>query len=81
MNRSKRRWFPRKPLCEGGARGFKTVGIDEIKPAVFMLLFGFAAALGLMLAEIAFANRQNIIRYRKREFKRQKLLKNPIKKI
>lgn len=52
MNKYKRRWFPKKPICEGGARGFLTVGLQEVKPALFLLLYGSAMSLGLMFIEI-----------------------------
>lgn len=52
MNKYKRRWFPKKPDCEGGARGFITVGLQEVKPALFLLLIATALSLALMLIEI-----------------------------
>lgn len=52
MNRLKRRWFPKKPICEGGARGFMTVGLQEVKPALYLLLIGNALSVLLMLVEM-----------------------------
>lgn len=53
MNRSKRRWFPKKPICDGGTRGFTIVGLQEVKPALFLLLYGTLLAFVLMYMEIA----------------------------
>lgn len=52
MNKFKRRWFPKKPLCDGGARDFRTVGLQEVKPALFFLLIGTAVSVLLMLIEV-----------------------------
>lgn len=51
MNRAKRRWFPKKPICEGGVRGFTTVGIAEVKPALLLLLMGMGASFGVLFVE------------------------------
>lgn len=51
MNKFKRRWFPKKPLCEGG-RGFATVGLQEVKPALILLFIANGVALILMFMEI-----------------------------
>lgn len=52
MNKFKRKWFPKKPICDGGVRDFRTVGLQEIKPALFLLLIGTAVSLILMLIEV-----------------------------
>lgn len=52
MNKSKRRWFPKKPICEGGTRGFLTVGLQEVKPALELLAIGTGASLFIMIIEI-----------------------------
>lgn len=52
MNRVKRRWFPKKPICEGGAKDFITVGLQEVKPALYLLIIGTSLSLILMFAEI-----------------------------
>lgn len=59
MNKQKRRWFPKKPICEGGARGFTTVGIQEVKPALYLLVFGTLFSILLMFVEL-FAHRAEI---------------------
>lgn len=51
MNRAKRRWFPKKPICEGGARGFMTIGIAEVKPALLLLLMGMVISFVILLFE------------------------------
>lgn len=53
MNKYKRRWFPKKPICEGGARGFMTVGLQEVKPALYLLLIGTSLSLAILLFEFA----------------------------
>lgn len=52
MNRLKRRWFPKKPKCDSGARDFMTVGLQEIKPALYLLVTGTLFSLLLMFVEI-----------------------------
>lgn len=54
MNRAKRRWFPKKPLCEGGTRGFLIVGIAEVKPALLFLLMGMGVSIAILLVECVF---------------------------
>lgn len=51
--REKRRWLPNKPICEGGIQEVRTVGIQEIKPALYLLLFGFVASFAILLIECA----------------------------
>lgn len=51
MNRAKRRWFPKKPICEGGVRGFITIGIAEVKPALLFLLIGMGVSFAILLIE------------------------------
>lgn len=46
-----RRWIPRKPPCIGNL-GFNSIGITEVKPALTVLVFGFALAFSLMITEI-----------------------------
>lgn len=52
MNRMKRIWFPKKPDCEGGSRGFLTVGLQETKPALQLLAIGTGLSLAIMIVEI-----------------------------
>lgn len=52
MNKFKRRWFPKKPICDGGVRDFRTVGLQEIKPALFLLLIGVSLSVIIMLIEL-----------------------------
>lgn len=52
MNRQKRRWYPRKPICEGGTRGFITVGLAEVQPAIMLLLIGTGISLLIMFGEL-----------------------------
>lgn len=47
----KRQWLPNKPICEGGIQEVRTVGIQEIKPALYLLLFGFVASTLILLIE------------------------------
>lgn len=56
MNKQKRRWFPKPANCEGGAHGFTSVGIQEIKPALYFLLFGTLFSMLLVFVEL-FAHR------------------------
>lgn len=51
MNRVKRRWLPTKPVCERGIRQVRAVGIQEIKPALYVLLFGIVIPLSICLTE------------------------------
>lgn len=54
MKREELRWMPKKPECEGGGHDFKTVGIAEIRPAVYLLLVGYALAAFLLVSEYLF---------------------------
>lgn len=52
MKRDEIKWIPKKPDCEGGRRGFMTVGLNEIKPAAFLLLMGYGVSILFLGAEI-----------------------------
>lgn len=52
MNRAKRRWFPKKPICEGGSREFLTVGLQEVRPALMLLSLSMGLSLTLMILEL-----------------------------
>lgn len=52
MNHMKRHWFPKKPICEGGVRGFTTISIAEVKPALIFLVMGFATSFVLFIFEV-----------------------------
>lgn len=52
MNKIKRRWFPKKPMCEGGSRGFVTVGIAEVKPAIIFYIVGTGVSSAILIIEI-----------------------------
>lgn len=51
MKRDELRWIPKKPDCEGGRRGFMTVGLSEIKPAVILLLVGYGLSILIFSTE------------------------------
>lgn len=52
MKRDQLKWIPEKPGCEGGRRGFQTVGLNEIRPAVILLLIGYGVSVLLFIIEI-----------------------------
>lgn len=54
IDRTHRHWIPRKPQCEGGGRGFVSVGLTEVHPAIMLLVFGSAASFGVMIIEIIY---------------------------
>lgn len=56
MKRDELRWIPKKPGCEGGRRGFITVGLGEVKPATFLLFIGYGLSMLFFVAEILFSN-------------------------
>ncbi|XP_055300052.1 glutamate receptor ionotropic, kainate 2-like [Sitodiplosis mosellana] len=56
MKRDELRWIPTKPDCKGGLSGFVTVGLNEIKPAVILMLFGYGLSLLVLGVEILFRN-------------------------
>lgn len=51
MKREEIRWISKRPECEGGRRGFLTVGLIEIKPAIYLLLIGYAISSLICIAE------------------------------
>lgn len=51
MNRVKRRWLLKKPICEGGNRDVRTVGIQEVKPALILLLMGIIISFIILIIE------------------------------
>lgn len=53
MNREKTIWIPKKPNCEGGHE-FVSVGLSEIKPALYALFFGYGLAVAVFIAELIF---------------------------
>lgn len=52
MKRDELRWIPKKPNCNGGSRGFVTVGLSEIKPAIILLALGYALCVLMLGIEI-----------------------------
>lgn len=54
MNRYKRKWFPKKPICDAGSRGFQTVGLQEVRPALLFLGIGTGISLFVMIGEILY---------------------------
>lgn len=52
MKRDELRWIPKKPDCEGGRRGFITVGLRDTKPAAILLLIGYGLSVIILFAEI-----------------------------
>lgn len=56
MNKYKRRWFPKKPDCDSGVRGFLTVGLQEVKPALVLLCIGNGLAFALLVMEMLIHN-------------------------
>lgn len=53
IKREELRWVPKKPNCEGG-QGFVSVGINEIKPALYLLVAGHSIAVLLAISENVF---------------------------
>lgn len=51
LDREHRRWIPRKPECGSGGRGFVTVGLTEINPAIILLIAGNAISVAIFLTE------------------------------
>lgn len=52
INREQKRWIPKKTECEDRGRGFVTVGIGEIYPALKMLLIGMILSIFLLICEV-----------------------------
>lgn len=52
MKHDESKWIPKKPDCEGGRRGFMTVGLNEIKPAIILLVIGYGVAVLFLGAEV-----------------------------
>lgn len=67
MNKYKRKWFPRKPICDAGSRGFQTVGLQEVKPALLYLGIGTGISFFIMIGEILYYSIAN--RMRKHQIK------------
>lgn len=59
MKRDELRWIPKKPDCEGGGRGFLTVGLGDTKPAAFLLLIGYASSVIIFFIEISYRKFQS----------------------
>lgn len=59
MKRDELRWIPKKPDCEGGGRGFMTVGLGDTKPAAFLLLIGYASSVIIFFVEILYRKFQS----------------------
>lgn len=51
IKRDENRWVPKKPKCDGVAE-FSSVGFAEIKPAVQILLIGYAIAIAVVVTEL-----------------------------
>lgn len=59
MKRDELRWIPKKPDCEGGGRGFLTVGLGDTKPAALLLLIGYASSVIIFFIEISYRKFQS----------------------
>lgn len=64
MNKYKRQWFPKKPICDAGSREFRTVGLQEVKPALLFLGIGTVISLFVMIGEILYYTIANRMRMR-----------------
>lgn len=62
MNKYKRKWFPKKPICDAGSREFQTVGLQEVKPALLFLGIGTGISLFMMIGEILYRSIANRMR-------------------
>lgn len=51
MKREEIRWISKPPECEGGHRDFMTVGIVEIKSAIYLLFIGYAISTLICIVE------------------------------
>lgn len=56
MNKYKRQWFPKKPICDAGSHGFQVVGLQEVKPALLFLGIGTGISLLIMIGEIIYCH-------------------------
>lgn len=52
LDRNYRQWIPRRPICEPGGRGFVSVGLKEIRPAIILFLIMIGVSIFLLLCEI-----------------------------
>lgn len=50
LGREYHRWVPKKPGCESG-RDFVPVGLTEVKPAIKILLVGYAVCVAMFVIE------------------------------
>lgn len=69
MNRVKRRWLLKKPVCEGGNRDVRVVGLQEVRPALILLMIGYSAAMFLLLFEFIKNRIQHSISHKSRNLK------------
>lgn len=51
IDRTQRQYIFRKPPCEKNGRMFISVGLDEIRPAITLLVIGTAVSFIIMLVE------------------------------
>lgn len=54
MKREDIRWMSKKVECVSGQHGFMTVGLGEIKPAIYLLLIGYALSTLICIFEYLF---------------------------
>lgn len=54
IKRDEIRWIPKKPHCEGDQTGLISVGVREIKPAVYLLLIGYGASILIYVTEFSY---------------------------
>lgn len=47
------KWYPKKPICENSAGKVTSVGVVEIRAALFILLGGTVGSFAILLIEIA----------------------------
>lgn len=82
MKREEIRWIPKKPDCEGSRRGFNSVGLTEVKPAVYLLLFGYGLSIALLISEIlrgTFKNLNKNLQFKNPSLIHKKLLQTKTK--
>lgn len=54
INREVRRWFPKRPMCEGNSKKVTAIGITEVKWIIWVLFLGNIFAIAILLCEIMF---------------------------
>lgn len=74
--RTRVKWLPKKPACEGDGRDFTIVGLREIYPLIYVYLFGSIISMLIFCVEICSIRCGPLLKQSKQYARKQTILLN-----